>query len=44
MITGFWYKVNGARQKTKKTSLVATEITRCGVKAIGVVIYTGCGL
>jgi hypothetical protein len=29
MITGFWHKVNGARQKKKKTSLAATGFTRC---------------
>jgi hypothetical protein len=31
MITGFWYKVNGARQKKKKTSQAATSFTMCGV-------------
>jgi hypothetical protein len=32
MITDFWYKVNGARQKKKKTSLTETGFTRCGVR------------
>jgi hypothetical protein len=32
MITGFWYKVNGARQKKKNTSLAATGFTRCSAR------------